>query len=378
MKCLINAYSLNSAGGKNVCLNFLNNLDYHRDVHFYLFVKENNGYEKFRANENIEVIYVPNILTNYLFRFYLEWVWFRIWANKLEPDVIFSMTNIALPIANIKQGLLFHNSYYVYPEYKNIWRLLDIRSRIMTKLQIIIFKNRLKYAHVIFPQTNVIKNRLQNIYNAKNLQVVPNAYVQDLSKSSDKVLFNKDIKFKYLLCLSKYYPHKNLEIFVEVSKIIKENNYPFKIVLTINPNIPKAYELLKVIKAEGLENICFNAGELSQDEIGPAYQLCDGLLLPTLLESFSATYVDALVLGKPVFTSNLDFAIEVCGDVAYYFDPHSPISIVGVIKEAFQNPGIMQFKKSQGLSYSKLFLSSKQTTNLYIEHLKKLVTSDFE
>ena len=43
--------------------------------------------------------------------------------------------------------------------------------------------------------------------------------------------------------------------------------------------------------------------------------------MPTLLESFSIVYLEAMYHGLPVFTSDMWFARAVCGDAAAYFDP---------------------------------------------------------
>ena len=51
------------------------------------------------------------------------------------------------------------------------------------------------------------------------------------------------------------------------------------------------------------------------------YNQVDCLFLPSLLESFSGTYVEAMYYGLPIATSNLPFATSVCSDSAVYFDP---------------------------------------------------------
>ena len=80
-------------------------------------------------------------------------------------------------------------------------------------------------------------------------------------------------------------------------------------------------ELLRTIRARGLEDRFVNLGPLRQDELAAAYLSCDALLHPTLLESFSSAYLEAMHFGRPILTSDLDFAHEVCGDAAAYFDP---------------------------------------------------------
>ena len=54
-------------------------------------------------------------------------------------------------------------------------------------------------------------------------------------------------------------------------------------------------------------------------------------ILPTLLESFGLTYLEAMQNNCPIITSDLEFARYVCGDAALYFDPKSPSSILDMI-----------------------------------------------
>ena len=57
--------------------------------------------------------------------------------------------------------------------------------------------------------------------------------------------------------------------------------------------------------------------------------------LPSLLESFSGTYVEAMFHGKTILTSDFDFARDVCAQAAFYFDPLDPNSILSSIIRAF-------------------------------------------
>jgi len=62
------------------------------------------------------------------------------------------------------------------------------------------------------------------------------------------------------------------------------------------------------------------------------YAQSDALLMPTLLESFSGTYVEAMFHKIVILTSKLDFAEDVCGESAFYFDPTSPEDILASIE----------------------------------------------
>ncbi len=89
----------------------------------------------------------------------------------------------------------------------------------------------------------------------------------------------------------------------------------------------KDRRLLDRIKKYGLEDRIINVGSLTQEQLADYYNSCDCLVMPTLLESFSGTYLEAMHFGMPILTSDLDFAHEVCGDAALYFDPWDAASI---------------------------------------------------
>jgi glycosyltransferase involved in cell wall biosynthesis len=64
-----------------------------------------------------------------------------------------------------------------------------------------------------------------------------------------------------------------------------------------------------------------NIGPVASEMLPQVYQSADALIFPTLLESFSRTYLEALHFGLPILTSDRDFAHHLCGNTAIYFDP---------------------------------------------------------
>ena len=57
------------------------------------------------------------------------------------------------------------------------------------------------------------------------------------------------------------------------------------------------------------------------------YHESDALFLPTLVEIFTASYPEAMKMRKPILTSNLSFAHNICGEAAEFFDPLNPEDI---------------------------------------------------
>ena len=48
------------------------------------------------------------------------------------------------------------------------------------------------------------------------------------------------------------------------------------------------------------------------------------MFLPTLAECFSASYAEAMVMEKPIVTTDLGFARGICGPAAVYYEPANP------------------------------------------------------
>jgi glycosyltransferase involved in cell wall biosynthesis len=82
--------------------------------------------------------------------------------------------------------------------------------------------------------------------------------------------------------------------------------------------------------------------------------------------------VDAMHFERTIFTSNRDFAQEVCGEAAYYFDPLSSEDIVQTIEKAFANPAERINKIVIGKQRVQTFPDWKAVAQMYLNELKKL------
>ena len=65
-------------------------------------------------------------------------------------------------------------------------------------------------------------------------------------------------------------------------------------------------------------------GAVPPAECPALYGECDAMFLPTLAECFSASYAEAMVMEKPIVTTDLGFARSICGPAAIYYAPANP------------------------------------------------------
>jgi glycosyltransferase involved in cell wall biosynthesis len=82
-------------------------------------------------------------------------------------------------------------------------------------------------------------------------------------------------------------------------------------------------------------------------DVGKTIVAHDALFLPSLMESYSGVYSEALLYERPIFTSNYDFATALLDNAAFYFDPLKPAHIAEVIEHAITHPELIEEKQLQ-------------------------------
>lgn len=350
MKLLINAFNLASAGGLNVALNFLKNIQHLKSQtdRIHVVVPKDCGYEAIETS-SIKFHYLPKALNPWITRPYMDTIWYPRLLKQINPDIIFTMGNFPSPVAQ-KQVVLLHLPHLAYPEDQALWKQVGLEIIFKIKLRNWVFKRRLRHVETLLVQTNTMQERLLRVYpQLPSVQLFPNAYTLLNSLLTYELPVKKQPGQIYLVCLSRYYPHKNLEILADVARLIKAQRLPYRIFITIEGwQHRRAKQLLERIANESLQDILIPIGNVPADCVASLYQQVDGLLLPTLLESFTATYVDAMHFGVSIFTSQRDFAEEVCGETAFYFDPLSAQSIVDTIHAGYANEALRQRKITEG------------------------------
>lgn len=97
------------------------------------------------------------------------------------------------------------------------------------------------------------------------------------------------------------------------------------------------------------------------------------MFLPTLLECFSASYAEAMVMKKPILTSDLGFAHTVCKNAALYFDPDDADDVADKIITLIHSPQLQAELIEKGTSQLGQFGSAEQRAVKILELCKTLV-----
>ncbi len=371
----INGLKSKIGGGKSILNNYLTLLKRSNPKNNFIVLTPNrNEYKKY-FSDFIEIIDIKNLYkSNVLFPLLYYFVIPKL-LKDYSIDAILNFGDIVIP-ANIPQVYLFDWAYAVYPN-SIAWKRMNLGDCLIRKIKLFVFKKNIKYATVVIAQTKTAKDRLESIYGLDNIKIVPNTVSLENISGGEFFNFNlpKDkIKLYYL---TYYYSHKNLEIFLPLARKIKELSLPYCIVTTIAPTQhKKAEKFLNNIKNERLDDIILNIGPVAMTNVPSLYFQCNALLMPTLLESFSGTYVEAMYHQKTILTSNLDFAHDVCGEAAFYFDPLDINSILSSIKFAFKDNNMRIRKIEEGKNKLSQLLTWKQAFDKYQELLEKVIRKE--
>lgn len=140
----------------------------------------------------------------------------------------------------------------------------------------------------------------------------------DLRTVSDGQLGNKP----FFLYVGANYKHKNLELLIDSFLTVYGKTQEFDLILTV-PKMPN-----KRI----YPNIHF-IGPVNHEYLSSLYNNCFCVIQPSILECFSATYIEALYFGKPIIACDLPFARSILGLNAVYFDPFDQESLLLRIRE---------------------------------------------
>lgn len=346
MKIMILAHALRAGGGRATCANLLkaimkidnNNL-------YYIIVPDQAEYRDLKLeSERIAVEYYSRSF-GHLGRRFFDLYLLPQKARRVLPDVIWSMGGIGLINPPCPQLISIQNPYVIYPPEN--WGRLRFLDRIWVYAVRAAFRKQLPRSQRVICQTATMEKRLHEVYGYEGGTLVTWKAVSAFATEWDgevPALIKTHVDMFKLLYVTRYYPHKGLEILVDTIDLYREELDNVVCFITIEAEQhPFAASILKRIREKGLEKLIINIGPLSQKDLARWYHNCDALLMPTLLESFSGSYLEAMHFGLPILTSDLDFAHEICEDAALYFDPWDSTSI----KET-----ILRIKQSKDLAHS--------------------------
>ena len=332
------AHSLKDAGGRSVGINLMRSLAQAGSQHeFLMVIPSGRGYGPVVGAPNSEVVEAPE--SGRFGRSRWELTGARWLASSWKADWVIALGNVPILFGAGRKAVLLHDPHLFYPmrSLEHLSRRVRMRKRVARGY----LRVALPRQDVVFVQTTVAAHRVRQAYQVGSVVVIPNALsalvsAADSPQESDLSL--PDARFRFLT-LTRYYGRKGLDTLVTMFERHDDELQDVVGLLTIDTEgHPGARRLMERVDAADLGRRIVNLGPVDQRLLGALYAQVDAIVLPTLLESFSGTYVEAMTLGVPIITSDRDFARIVCGDAAVYVEPTDPGAIAAAITDLAGDP----------------------------------------
>ena len=341
MRIAVFAHSLKDAGGRSVGINLARSLPRIGSAHDFMIVAPaDDDYTAASNRSNVVVIEVPNKS-----RFRRSW-WEIVRAPALArawgADWVISLGNVPMLRGARCRAVLLHDPHLFYPVSDLTHLSRSVRMRKMMARAFL--RVALPRQTLTFTQTSVAADRVGDTYRIgrETIIVVPNALSALITSEEtgtdplDLALPSAGFRF---LTLTKYGGRKGLETLVTMFERYSDRLSDVVGIFTVDVSKQeRARALMARVSEADLGDHLINLGPIDQRMLRALYAGVDAVVLPSLLESFSGVYVEAMALGVPIITSDRDFAHVVCGDAAIYVDPTDPGAIAQAIARLASNP----------------------------------------
>ncbi|HSV73284.1 MAG TPA: glycosyltransferase [Chthonomonadales bacterium] len=369
--------SLRHSGGRAVALGLLEQIAQHGRGHEWLaLVPDDAGYRalqgsSFRASyRNVGRGALRAIALGTLGRE----------LRAFGPDALANLGSLACRTAPCPQAVLVQNAWMVTRD-PVVWRMLAWRERAYYAARAVAQRRALHRADCVLVQTPAMAIQVHRVVGIplERIGIVPHAVNPDADAGArrDRALPIPASRHSFrALCLARYFPHKNLEVLLAASDdLVRRGRTDIGIVTTVGEDQGAGARPFVAGVARRRGAVLVNAGPVPTESVRACHDSVDAMVLPSLIESFSGAYPDAMAAGKPIITSDRDFARVVCADAALYVDPLSPRAIADALCALADDPALRCRLVDEGARrLRKLALSWRDASNALVDTLERLAT----
>jgi glycosyltransferase involved in cell wall biosynthesis len=267
-------------------------------------------------------------------------------SESLKIDLVYTMAGPAFVkfpcshLQGISNGYITHADWESFRFRKGLVKTLKYYAHVSIQffytLKASDFVFQTKYAKDTFKRRSKIKEeRLNVISNAFDLSL------RDYFNQETNTTQNSKESEITILCPGAGYIHKGFQFVPEIAKELQRiSDKKFKFVLTL----PFESQLWLTIASEidklNLKDYITNHGPYKYTDLKNLLKTCNIVFVPSLLETFSASYLEAMCAKKKLVAADKNFAREVCRNYATYTNPQDGLSTAKAFNKVFSNINI--------------------------------------
>jgi glycosyltransferase involved in cell wall biosynthesis len=297
-----------------------------------------------------------------------------------ESKTLFSFTDVSTFKPGIPHILLFRQAQFVYPDSPVFKRMTNL-ERARNSIERFLFRKTLKGITLLVVQSRVIRNRVleyhSDLISPQQIRVIPNTPFPFVPEDEEVMIEAVKYDKPYFIVPTRYYPHKNLELLIDIVKILFRRAFTdvgFLITVTAKDH-PKALEFIYAINDPIIQPYFKNLGYVADRHLESLYRSVVGLALPTFLEAQCFSYLEALGFGLPILTSDMDFAREVCGDAAVYLNPFDAVQWADAIQNLLTDSTFLNhLKRMSEKRFQEVNVNPEQVQERYLDLIEEVAS----
>ncbi len=296
--------------------------------------------------------------------------------NQFKPDVVYSITAPSYFSFTAPEVMRFTNPWVTHPN-KYSWAAMPWQKKIKTKVYCWNQRRMMRKAHFFVTQSETARLGIIRITGTSpdNVAVVKNVLPQ-VFKALPKTPQPTDDSWVDIACVGAPVPHKNFDILPDVIRELEKLgivNVRFRVTIPAGNSLLEKYQ--RKLSPHGLEDRIITHGRCSQIELAEMYRQCQLCFLPTLLEVFSASTLEAMYFRLPVVATDFDFNKDVLGDSCLYYEPMNAESAAGQIKKYVDDKFLREEMKLKMDKRLDLFCDYDKHFNDILNFLKEVANN---
>lgn len=361
---LINTSNLHNGGGVQVAISFISELSLLSDTDLsYIHVvasdevndgltrlnTEINGFGSYEVLNTYGLQAIKSTLNKRIKRYHVVFTVFgpNYLRVKAKNDIVGFAQSWMLNFNNpISQKMSFFSRNILLTKFSVQWLFFLRADHYIVELEHV--------KEALVAKKNIDSDKISIVYNT-----VSSLYLDTIKWKP--IIIEKEKEVLSLGIVTRDYSHKNLEVLPFVAEILN-TKYSIKSRFYVTLN-----ELEWANKNDFFKKYVSTVGSLSPEQCPSFYEQIDGVVFPSLLECFSATPLEAMVMEKPLFASDRGFVRDVCQDHAIYIDPLNAKDIAYKIANYFQSDKINRMELEQAKVHALNFSSAKSRAEKYLQ-----------
>lgn len=332
---LINGSNLHVGGGVAVATSYIKSLSQKKNLEFDISLLVSTKIMKnlkdldtdfsvFRSVKSIDYVGIKAL-------------WSGLSKELSGYDLVFTVFGPAYTLRKPTRHIVgFAQPSIIYPDSRAFLKI-PVRQRKVERLRFKLQEFFFAQADALVVELEHVKTGLQKIPAFRNKKIyVVNSAVDSVFSEPDRWLaidtpMGSDRRIKLGL-ISRNYAHKNLDLLPYIKQTLKEKHaIEADLFVTF---VPEEWDTCSDFFKENINNV----GPLTLAQCPTFYASLDGVIFPSLLECFSAVPIESMLIGKPLFASDLPFIRDCCKTYANYFTPEDADSAAAVIADYYSRP----------------------------------------